>query len=250
MPLKQLALTFNLPIYPRQIKQWRGAFIEMAGWTDDLFHNHKGEDGYHYRYPLIQYRVMDKKAAIMAIGDGVEVLQKVLSDQDWEINWQGEKVRLQIHDLRMQEHALRWSRTPKTYRLFRYLPFKTENYERWKACTNLTERVNLLESIITGHLLGYARAMDWPVDETIKVDLQYIQLMEKVRYHETHLLAFNLTYSCNLALPEGIGLGRGISHGFGRQIILRPDRQKYIHQQYEEKAADQTQPAGQAAGLE
>ncbi len=228
-PTPHLTLTFNLPLHPRQIPNWRGAFVQMAGWTDELFHNHNnasGEEGhaYHYRYPLIHYRIQRGQAAIVAIGEGVAALQHILSEHEWVIQWQGKPLTLQVHDLRMNEHYFRMTARPRTYRLYNYIALNTDNYHRWLDSPSFIQRVALVQDILTGHLLGYATAMHWQLPERLEVNIRYIQMIRKVRLHGTPRIAFNLTYDCNLLLPSGIALGKGISHGFGWQknIKIRP----------------------------
>jgi len=222
---KTLSISFDLPIQHRQVVQWRGAFIEMAGWEDDLFHNHKGDEGYHRRYPLIHYRIRQNYASIVAINEGVDSLQKILSSAEWVIRWEEKPRHLQIQDLRMNEHQHRMTKRPQTYRLFKYIAFHVENYRRWLKARNYQERVTLLQEVLTGHLLGYATAMNWRLPERLEVDIQFVQMIQNVRLHNTPLLAFNLTYTCNLLLPDGIALGKGVSHGFGWQHKYKPHRQ-------------------------
>ncbi len=226
-PIRSLILSFHLPLYPRQIPQWRGAFIQMAGWEDDLFHNHRNSqeaNEFHYRYPLIQYRVQRGKTTIFAINEGVEALQKVLADKDWILDWQGEKVHLQIEDLRMNEHYFRTLATPKRYKLFKWLALNQENYEKWQQCKGLKERVDLLERILGSNLIALFKGLDWRPAERIEVNIEEVRHSELVRLHEASLLAFNIVYSTNVLLPPGIAIGKGVSHGFGWQM---PDRKRH-----------------------
>lgn len=220
-PIRTLSLTFDLPIYPRQIPQWRGAFIEMAGLGSTLFHNHNGGEGYHYRYPLIQYRVYRGKASILAINEGVQAVQQALSENTWELNWQGLRQNLNIEDMRLDEHALRMTSRPKHYNLYKWLALNQDNYQRWQKCKNLIERIQLLEEVLVGHILSFCTAMSFQLPERLEVNLQNMQLLEKVRCHEVEVLAFNVSYSANINLPRGIGLGKSVSHGFGWQVAKR-----------------------------
>lgn len=43
MTIRTLSIHFDLPLFPRQIPQWRGAFAEFAGAENDVFHNHKND---------------------------------------------------------------------------------------------------------------------------------------------------------------------------------------------------------------
>ncbi len=258
--IRTLQVSFDLPIFPRQISQWRGAFVEFAGIENDLFHNHKNDEldlaaeleliessdqqpvsnaqqptpstpstfqpinlstRYHYRYPLIHYRMKRNHAAIFAINDGIEALQATLSSRSWRINWEGETRPLQITGMEMNEYYLRMLARPKTYRLYKWLALNEENYKAWLACGNLVERIQLLERILNSHLLAFARSVGWRLPERLEVSIQNIQQVSKVRCHHTPLLAFNVTYTANALLPPHIALGKAVSHGFGWQRPIR-----------------------------
>lgn len=220
--LRLLHLTFNLPLYPRQLAQWRGAFVEMAGWDNDWLHNHDGEkEAYHYRYPLVHYRAWHGKAAITAINEGIEAVQEALAASSWDITWEGAPKTLQVEGLNMKEHHLRMLPRPKTYQLFKWLALNQENYERWQREKSLVRRAAMLENILAGQILGFCSAMGWRLPERLEVNLQDIQFMQKVRCFGNAMVAFNVRYDANVLLPSGIALGRGVSHGFGWQVPAR-----------------------------
>ena len=229
--IRTLSISFDLPVFARQLSQWRGAFIEMAGWQDDLFHNHKAEREYVYRYPLIQYRLMRGKAGLFAINEGVDALQKVLAETDWEINWQGKKCTLNVEHLQMDEHFLRMITKPRTYRLYKWVPMYAENYKKWKKAKNLIERITLLQNILTKQVEGFCEAMNYVPESPIKIDIQHIQLMEDIRIFNTQMIAFNIDYSANILLPKNIGLGRGISKGFGWQKAVKKSVKRHREKQ-------------------
>ncbi len=220
-PTRLLHLTFDLPLYPRQISQWRGAFIEMAGRENGLLHNHKEGEEYHYRYPLVHYRIWHGKAAITAINEGVEAVQQALATQTWAINWEGAPRMLQVEGLNMKEHHLRMLPHPKTYKLFKWLALNQENYEKWQQSKSLVQRAALLENILTGQILGFCTAMGWQLPERLAVNLHEIQFMKKVRLYGNPMIAFNVTYDANVLLPSGMALGRGVSNGYGWQVPAR-----------------------------
>lgn len=230
--LRTLTLSFNLPIYARQIRQWRGAFIEMAGWENDYFHNHIDAEKVHYRYPVIQYRIHKRNAAIFALNEGVDALQEVLAKHDWTINWEGSERALMIEDLRMQEHYLRMCARPLTYKLFKWLPLNQENYQRYQECRNMVERIILLERILGSNLIALCASLDWRLPERLEVSIQHIQQVETVNYHGIPMLAFNLSYNANILLPPQIAIGRSVSHGFGwqqpRRIRKHQERKPYV----------------------
>ncbi len=215
--INTLNLFFNLPLHAHQIQQWRGAFIEMGGWEDSLFHNHKTKDTYHYRYPLIQYRTARNRAALFAIGDGIPAFQSVLANNDWSLNWNGQSRTLQIVDVKSTQSEIKMLTTPETYRLRNWLALNRENYKRWQNTTSLRDRVALLERVLAGQLLGFCTAIDYRLPERLEVSLENINCIQKVRLHGNPMIAFDVNYNANIKLPEGIALGKGKSIGFGYQ---------------------------------
>lgn len=231
-----LLLTFRLPIYTRQIRNWRGAFIEMAGWEADFLHNHQAtEDAeqFIYRYPLVQYRVRNGLASIFALNEGIEAVQQVLFSKKWEINWQGRPTGLIIENQpERNRYALEIGPTHR-YQMYKYFPFNTDNFARWQDCNGLAERAVLLERIIRGHILSCLWGLGWQGTEEIKVTVQEIRKTQLLPYHGQRLMAFDLVFDTNVKLPEGIALGKAVSFGFGwavpateKQASRRRDREE------------------------
>lgn len=127
---------------------------------------------FHYRYPLIQYRVRYKKAAIFALGEGVQALQKVLATSDWQINWQGKPKTLQVEDLRMYATFIKTTPQLQTYKLYKWLALNQKNYALWQQCNGLIKRIQLLENVLRGHLLVALWGMGWREDVPIEVCIQ------------------------------------------------------------------------------
>lgn len=216
--LKTLHLSFDLPLYPRQIAQWRGAVALQAGWEQDLFHNHKSTQNTlatYFRYPLIQYRSEWGKAAILGLGDGVDALRAWIFQHPASINIGAKSYPLRMSHLQEEEYALHLLHTSHRYRLMNWLPLNQENYQRWLALDQLTHRVQLLEEILTGHILAFAAGVDWRIQGALVVHLLAINEMRKVRFRQHDRIAFNVLFRVNATLPSGIALGRAAGHGFG-----------------------------------
>lgn len=219
--VKTLSISFNLPLYASEIPQWRGAFIEMGAFGNDLFHNHNNAPDntyskYHYRYPLIQYRLQQGKAAIFAIGAGVQALQKVLATSDWVVTWKGRKRHLQIEDLRTSTFDLEVTNQVQHYKLYDWVALNEENYEKWQSCTNLLQRVTLLEGLLNNHLMSFCYGIDWKPKKQLEVALQNIESTQNIRLYDSKLLAFTVDFTTKLQLPHYIGIGKAVAQGFGK----------------------------------
>ena len=212
-----LSVTFDLPLFPRQIPQFRGAINELAGLDKDLFHNHRESNLLHYRYPLIQYRIKDKKAAIWALQEGVDPLRSVLLSSGGTFIMNNKKQALKIMRLEERDYILRFTSKPKQYKLFNWLALNHENYIKWLDCVDMKARVELLEKILSNHLMAFVMSIDWKLPERLEVSLQFIQQVKQVKCHNVSMLSFNVAYTTNVVLPPDIAIGKAVSHGFGWQ---------------------------------
>jgi hypothetical protein len=208
----------NIPLYPALIPNWRGAVIEIAGKDKDIFHNHQPEDdAYHHRPALIQYRVKGGCAALWGMNQGVEALQQWYADAPDKISIAGQYFPAVQTSILREKHRLQITPEYHYYRIHDYLALNPENYQKWLNEPRFIARAEILQGALTGHLLAFCQAADWWLSDHLKVDLVEIHKYKKTRYHDTNLLAFEITYRCNLLLPDEIALGKAVSHGFGVQ---------------------------------
>lgn len=225
LAIRQLQLSFNLPLHPKDITRWRGAWAELAGIEQhDLFHNHKSASQYHYRYPLVQYRVRRNQAALLAFNDGVQSVQQVLAQQDWQINWKGEPFKLSIENLQMHEPRLHFLDEPELYRIHYWLPFNQDNYKRWHSSGGLQSQVELLNRILVGQLLCFFTGMHWQLPQRLEAEIVHIHRSGKIEVHGTKRPAIDVVFRCNVRLPIGIGIGKAVAFGFGQTYPLRRRR--------------------------
>jgi hypothetical protein len=216
-----LLVSFNLPLYPRQIPQWRGAFVEMAGLANDLLHNHKLEDeedgdSVHYRYPLAQYRVVDGWASIFTANEGIQALQKSLLTGSWKINWQGHERPLIIQNQPVaQSHFLGLLEKPERYLVHKYIALNQDNFEQYQNLVSARKKLEMLETLLRNHLLSAFWGLGWKGTEKLEVEIVELRHTEMLPYHGQFFLAFDLEFTCNFAIPEGIGVGKAAAFGFG-----------------------------------
>lgn len=233
MLLKTLFVVFpDVRLRPGEIGRFRGFLNQQIGWQDALFHNHTEDpNGVIYRYPRIQYRVSRGKAALFGIQEGVDALQNFMDqrlDNLPEAFWTVERME--------QRRRLELSDTSQTYTLHQWLGLNTIrnrdgsvlNLEMtWRALTGEEERQAMLQRILTAQLLKFCGEMGCQLPrgelqvEILKADDTGMRLLTS-QTGQTTFRSFRLHYSSNLKLPDYIGLGKGISKGYGWQIRDKP----------------------------
>ncbi len=238
MKLRYLRMDFDLPISVKKIGAFRGAVARKVGTEQVLFHHHlpsetepnaavtteETKDRYLYRYPLIQYKRLYGKAAIICLGDAVNEIHHLFEDSNWEIEIGNSTIPLKINNLKLSECNLRVYEGEKqnyTYSIQNWLALNHENYEIYQNTSSLKKRIELLEKILTGNLISFASGIGWQVKKRFELEIQELQPHYTMSYKKTRLTAFSLTFQTNLFLPNYIGLGKGVSRGFGMIKFLK-----------------------------
>jgi CRISPR-associated endoribonuclease Cas6 len=219
--IQTLSLHFDLPMRGNQIPQFRGAIAEAAGLENDLMHNHSPDGSNLQRYPLVQYRIRHGNAAIFAINEGVEAVQQWLFRSGGSLQVSGETLALKVLHMDAKEYTLEMTDKPRWYYLSRYLALNTDYYRQWVEAPNLEARIKIIQKNLESHLLTFARAVDWRLQENMNLNLQQIVKTQQVRYHGVPLVAFDLVFSANLWLPRGVAIGKAVSHGYGVQYPVK-----------------------------
>jgi hypothetical protein len=216
MTLQYLQAEFSLPLRFEEIARWRGAWCELAGWDVDYFHNHNAADGsVIYRYPLLQYRAWRRRAGFVAFQEAVPAIQEALIAMDWELRWEDTPTPLSLRQMHMRTHELHLDSKWHYYKLHNYLPFNSKNFASWQELTLLTEKVQFLNKLIPNHILGFASGINWRLEGYFDVELTNFIRQRPMTLHDIVFPAFTLEFRTQLFLPSGLGLGKGVSHGFG-----------------------------------
>ena len=210
--VRLLKLQFEESIEPWEIRPLRSAIAEKAGIQHELFHNHDNANGgFHYRYPLIQYKFSRSKPLLICLNEGVEAMQFFFSRPDWTLELNGRPFPMRISYLGVKEHYLAVLEEPRRYHIRHWVGLKDENYQTYRRLDGLMERVALLEQMLKGHLLSFCDGCGFKPEKRVEAKIHELKDERWIRFKDTKLLGFSLTFSTNLLVPDYIGLGKGSS---------------------------------------
>ncbi|MBW6536431.1 MAG: hypothetical protein K0B11_15585 [Mariniphaga sp.] len=212
--IRLLIVMFDFELEHNDIHRFRGAVIETTRRKNDLFHNHS-ETGSIYRYPLIQYKRLNRKAALLCIEEGIEGLQDFFAATNWQLDIGDKKQTVKVENLRVRQHRIGVWEKPFRYTISRWLPLNQENYRKYHQLEDFGQKTALLEKIMLANILSFLQGINLYVEEHIEVKMTEILAQRIERYKNQEMQAFSLEFETNVSLPNFIGLGKGSSSGFG-----------------------------------
>lgn len=219
MDIKRVILKYNiedeLPLsYGHKL---RGYFANR--FKNKLFHHHHKDGSLRYKYPLIQYKIIDGQPVIVGLEDGAELIvenfldiEKLTIGKKEYLNPGGQ---LKVDDVKL-EVVTKYSMPVFKYNFISpWLGLSQKNYKKYidKIKGIKDEEIKFFSSILTGNILSFAKGINWWVEKEINV----VPKLEEVpvKFKGKDMIGFIGKVYSNIRIPEKIGLGKSTSRGFG-----------------------------------
>lgn len=214
-----LVVRFKNRLQRKEIPYFRGAVIRAIKDADPvvLFHNHI-QDQFRYGYPLIQYKSIDQKAAIVCIEKGTEAIGKLFSTCNFAFEIGNRQTEMEVESIIATQAVLQIQESKVKYTLQHWLPLSQVSYQKYKTLDGLIDKVQFLENILIGNILSFAKGVGVYFDKQITACITGMGTPETAVYKDVKMLCFNIEFESNVLLPDFIGLGKGSSHGYGTII--------------------------------
>ncbi len=218
--LRLLAVSFDTQIKPWEINRFRGAVAHKVGLEHEWFHNHRNDEGgFHYRYPLIQYKIdtngHQMRPMLLCLEDCIEEAHHLFSQADWSLRIGDTRHELRIARLHVDQINLSVCERPITYRMHKWLALNSENFRHWQQLSGKAEKFQFLDKLLANHIISFAHGIGWEPDSRFNVKITELLKEEWISYKLVKKLAFTIGFTANINLPDFIGLGTGVSEGFG-----------------------------------
>ena len=213
--MRYLKIRFANALFPAELPWFRAAVIEKTQRQSTLFHNHQPPDGFLYRYPLIQYKIDHRKAAIICLNEGTDDIHYLLQERQLNLRIGHREEVFSIEDVELRYHNVQAWQARFTYALKDWQALNQENFQAYRALETEVERLQFLEKILRSNLLAFASGIGWQAEQQLDARITHFKGERRLPYKGQKVLAFTLNFSTNVSLPDFIGLGKGVSVGFG-----------------------------------
>ncbi len=198
----------------------RGFFGSFFQEHSPLLHNHFEDGSLRYAYPLVQYKVLDTIPTLVGLGEGAMLLaQLFLSIRQIDINrgdGTGETFPILSKHIEHSQATIGMSETMYHYQFqTRWMALNQENHHDYRQRHDAGKLAQLTR-VLTSQLLAMFKDLGlWlPPNERIRLLLD-IKGEHLTQFKNQPMVVFSGGFSANVILPDGIGLGKAASRGFG-----------------------------------
>lgn len=213
--IKTFRLNFSTPISFNEIPYLRGAIIKITKNQEILFHNHDKDNTFRYDYPLIQYKRINGNAAIIFIERGTDKIIDFINNNKDYADIGNRKTKLEIEKVDANDTLVQIWESEFTYSIRKYLPLNKINYEKYIKTDDIIEKYKIIENVLIGNILSFAKGMGIYFNNKIKVTILQVDEPKVYRFKNIKMMGFDIRFKSNVSLPDYIGLGKGVSIGFG-----------------------------------
>lgn len=212
--VKILILQFANEIAASDIPKFRGAVIASLKQKNILYHNHD-ENGVIYKYPRIQYKRINKKAAIVCVQEGVDAIHELFTSGNFTYRIGCHEMDMHIESVNTYENNIGFCDTLQSYHLHNWLPLNTENYKEYQGIERYADKIAFLERKLKANILAFFSSIKYHVEKQIILNITDVRPPILISYKGVKLMAFDVDFKVNLTLPNYIGIGKSASVGYG-----------------------------------
>lgn len=221
-----LVICFSNEIPFGKIPLFRGAILSKIPSELTLFHNHVGE-GFRYKYPLIQYKRIAGKAAIVCLGEGTDAIGEFFAQADMELRIGNDVEHYNVDKVLPSNALIQPWQGMFHYTCRKWLPLNQQNYQAYIQIEGVAERALFLQKILVGNILSMCTGLQIHIEKDIICEITALSEMSVYKYKGVIMSGFDIEFKTNISLPDYIGLGKGASLGFGmiKQVKYKQNNQ-------------------------
>jgi len=213
---KAILFLNDVKLTPSQIHKFRG-FLGNLFKDYDLIHNHDVVTGMpKYRYPLIQFKLINNTPAIVAVTDkAVDVFSEIFLKMD-KIVIDGTMIPVFEKGLKIEEVEFSYTSKMFTYEFIApWIGLNQNNYQKYVGVKTHMEKTEILKRALIGNILSMSKYLDYWLarDQKVNADLQVRERVVNLKANP--MIGFTGIFKTNFIIPDDLGIGKSVSRGFG-----------------------------------
>jgi hypothetical protein len=202
----------DIKLQTRDAHKLRGYFGQLFKEHSPLLHNHYEDGTSRYRYPLVQYKVIDEIPVLVGFNEGGELLVSLFLKIK-EINIEGTIFPVLGKNISQTNIDLSLNGKLNRYEFKTlWMALNQKNYDIYIKL-NEPEKKSFLDKTLQNNILSFYKGLNYFTTERILANVNVIE--KQTRFKDQTMLAFSGDFVTNAMLPDLAGIGKAVSRGFG-----------------------------------
>jgi len=190
------------------------------GWEENpIIHQHVG-DSLVYSYPLVQYKVIEGQPIIWGIAEASYVVEDLVENlAEMRLG----KHRYEVKGVEISSGHVKIGVSNQFLKydfVTPWIALNQFNHQRFISTKDWKERKEILRSVLIGNVLSLSKGLRLVI--TKKISARTKLEMVRVKYKGIPHIGFIGSFQINFHLPYLIGLGKGVSRGYGSITLSVP----------------------------
>ncbi len=179
----------------------------------DLLHKHYASGQSKYRYPKVQYKLIDNVPHLVGVEEGGKLLIELFLTIK-QIKIEDEAFLVNSKNITSTVTELDDFSELNEYKFVTlWVALNQKNHQKYLQFNSQEEKNVFLNKQIQNNILSFYKSNNFFIKERIMVTSK---LQEKsTKFKDKTMLAFSGSFVTNAILPEYIGIGKSVSKGFG-----------------------------------
>ncbi|GAB3780164.1 hypothetical protein GCM10028818_31830 [Spirosoma horti] len=213
----------EIALRTRDAHKLRGYFGELFKEHSPLLHNHlESEAGadettavkFRYAYPLVQYKVLGHIPTLVGLGEGATLLTQLFL-QIREVQIERETFPVLSKHIRHAQVPIGLADDLIEYRFETlWMALNQTNYRDYRQYSEAEQQAQL-KRVLTSQLLALFREFGLWLQPHERIMVRLSVDERNTQFKNQTMIAFTGGFLANVILPDGIGLGKAVSRGFG-----------------------------------
>lgn len=205
----------EIQLQTRDAHKLRGYFGNLFQEHSPLLHNHYESGQLRYRYPLVQYKVIDKVPMLVGIEEGAELLTQLFLKIE-EIDVDGKMIPVNTKNIEVKKEKVGYSEELQEYRFETlWMGLNQKNFSEYQKLENQDDKNKLLSRLIIGNILGFYSNIKLHLKPEERLFAKTNVYEKSTKFKGNEMLAFSGNFVVNALLPNDIGIGKSVARGFG-----------------------------------
>lgn len=208
----------EIELKTRDAHKLRGYFGNLFKEHAPLLSNHYEDGSLRYRYPLVQYKVINSTPMLVGINEGGELLTQLFLKIN-HLDIDGRNYEIQSKNISSTQYQIGFSENLQEYKFETlWLALNQKNYQKYSTLEDEVEKDDMLKSILVGHVLSLFRNTGVELDQNQRLMAKLNVKQKQTKFKDKTMLAFTGSFIINAHLPDKLGLGKSVARGFGTVI--------------------------------